>query len=116
MAKTRFYTSAGVETSPEIAADYAAAPGFDRVKVGTLGVYATQTIRTHFYPYSELDRAFIRIYEGTARLCCGSLGYNYTSLVLEKGDKQLAEIYTENESALRAALPLIREKLQNTNA
>lgn len=110
MAKTKFYINNEPVTDEALAADYAAAQGFDKVRVGEKGVYICSLLKTAFYSYDGIERAFVRIYEGTARLCCGSPGSNYTSLVLALSDGSSAEAYTESEAAMHAALRAIRER------
>ncbi len=108
MAKNRFYIEGKAVSNPIIGADFAEAPVFDRVRVGKLGIYCESGFRTEFFSYGDVSRAFIRIYEGTAQLCCGAMGYNYTSLVLlDASGKTLKEQYTENEDAMRQALAAI---------
>lgn len=111
MAKNKFYIKGKAVTNDILAADFAAAPAFDRVRVGKLGVFCTSAFRTEFFSYSDIGRAFLRIYEGTAQLCCGALGYNYTSLVLlGTSGEVLREQFTENEAAMRQALAVIGDK------
>ncbi len=111
MAKNKFYINGKAVTNDILAADFAAAPAFDRVRVGKLGVFCTSVLRTDFFAYSDIERAFIRIYEGTARLCCGAMGYNYTSLVLlGTSGKVLREQFTESETAMRQALSAINAR------
>lgn len=109
MGKTKFYIGGKAVTDARLAADFSAAPGFDKVRVGKLGVYFTTVFRTSFYSYGDFTRAFVRMYEGTSRLCCGSLGYNYTSLVLTKDGQPVAEVYTESEAAMHSALAEIHK-------
>lgn len=108
MAKKLYVANEPVEDA-RLSADLAAAQGFDKVRVGKLGVYFVKLLKTTFYPYESITRAFVRIYEGTARLCCGSPGTNYTCLVLELSDGSFAEAYTESEKAMHSALRAIQE-------
>ena len=77
MAEKRFYTPQGAAESAELTADHAAAEKFDRVRVGALGVYFREGLKTRFVPYSYMELAFIRIQEVNARVCCGSTCFAY---------------------------------------
>lgn len=90
--------------------DFSSAAVFDKIRVGAHGIYCPSLLKTVFYSYSDFDRAFLRVYEGTARMCCSSMGYSYVSLVLKRGDKELTEIYSENECAMKATLSEIAKK------
>lgn len=109
MAEKRVYTPQGAAESAELTADHAAAEKFDRVRVGALGVYFREGLKTRFVPYSYMERAFIRIQEVNARVCCGSTCFAYYRLVLVHDGKEYADIPSESEKAMDGALARMQE-------
>ena len=109
MAEKRCYTPQGAAESAELTADHAAAEKFDRVRVGALGVYFREGLKTRFVPYSYMERAFIRIQEVNARVCCGSTCFAYYRLVLVHDGKEYADIPSESEKAMDGALARMQE-------
>ena len=109
MAEKKFSTPDGTVQSAEITADYESAQKFDSVRVGKLGVYYRSGLKTVFLAYASLERAFIRIQEVNGRMCCGSTTFAYYRLVLIRGGTEYAEVMSESEQAMDAALAAIHE-------
>ena len=109
MAEKKFATPDGAVQSAELTADYESAQKFDAVRVGKLGVYYRSGLKTVFLAYPTLERAFIRIQEVNGRMCCGNTTFAYYRLVLIRGGKEYAEVMSESESAMDAALAAIHE-------
>lgn len=109
MAEKKFATPDGAVQSAELTADYESAQKFDAVRVGKLGVYYRSGLKTVFLAYPTLERAFIRIQEVNGRMCCGSTTFAYYRLVLIRGGKEYAEVMSESEQAMDAALAAIHE-------
>ena len=109
MAEKKFATPDGAVQGAELTADYESAQKFDAVRVGKLGVYYRSGLKTVFLAYPTLERAFIRIQEVNGRMCCGSTTFAYYRLVLIRGGKEYAEVMSESESAMDAALAAIHE-------
>lgn len=109
MAEKKFATPDGAVQSAELTADYESARKFDAVRVGKLGVYYRSGLKTVFLAYLTLERAFIRIQEVNGRMCCGSTTFAYYRLVLIRGGKEYAEVMSESEQAMDAALAAIHE-------
>ena len=53
----------------EVNADFEQAESFDRVRVGRLGVYFRDGLKTRFMAYDLLERVFIRVNEVNLRTC-----------------------------------------------
>lgn len=109
MSAKKFHTPDGVIQGAEYDADYAAAEKFDGARVGRLGVYCRDGLRTKFMAFDTLERAFIRVQEVTGRMCCGSVNFAYYRLVLVRSGVEYADIMSESEKAMDAALAKIRE-------
>lgn len=109
MAEKKFAMPDGAVQGAELTADYESAQKFDAVRVGKLGVYYRSGLKTVFLAYPTLERAFIRIQEVNGRMCCGSTTFAYYRLVLIRGGKEYAEVMSESESAMDAALAAIHE-------
>lgn len=60
-------------------------------------------------PYSELERAFLRVREATGKMCCGTACFADCYLVLVSAGKELAEMRMEKED-VEAALGMIAER------
>lgn len=109
MAEKKFYTPNGVTQNTALTADYQNAEKFDSARVGRLGVYYRDGLRTKFMAFDTLERAFIRIQEVTGKMCCGSVTFNYYRLVLVREGKEYTDILSESEKAIDAALAKIHE-------
>ena len=109
MAEKKFATPDGAVQGAELTADYESAQKFDAVRVGKLGVYYRSGLKTVFLAYPTLERAFIRIQEVNGRMCCGSTTFAYYRLVFIRGGKEYAEVMSESEQAMDAALAAIHE-------
>ena len=113
MAEKKFAGVKGVAVPSEAGADYESAQVFDKVRVGKLGVYFREGFKTRFIPYAYMDRAFIRIQEVNGRMCCGQTTFAYYRLVFVHGGKEFADVISEQEEAMDAALSRIGEMAPN---
>ena len=110
MAEKKF---AGVDGPVETAAvteDYAAAERFDKLRVGKLGVYFREGLKLKYIPYSYIEKAFIRVNEVNATVCCGSTCFTYFRIVFVHGGKEFAEVMSESEKVMDEALALIARR------
>jgi hypothetical protein len=113
MAEKKFAGINGTVTGAEVSADYEAAPVFDKVRVGKLGVYFRDGFKTRFMDYSLLERVFIRIQEVNGRMCCGNATFAYYRLVFVVNGKEFVDTISENEKAMDDALAKIKESAPN---
>ena len=93
MAEKRFAGIDGSVDAPEVTADFDSAQVFERLRVGELGVYFRDGLKTRFIPYAYIDRAFIRVQETRSRMCCGQ--------------KEFADHISEKEALMDDALAAI---------
>lgn len=110
MAEKKLTGIKGLAVPPEAGADFEAAQVFDKVRVGKLGVYYRDGFRTRFIPYDYMDRVFIRIQEVNGRMCCGSTTFAYFRLVFVHDGKEFADVISEKEESMDAALACIHEQ------
>lgn len=99
----------GSVSAQQAAQDLENAKAFDKLRVGSLGVYYKSGFKTRLIPYTELDRVFIRIHEVNGKLCCGSSVFQYFRVVFVKDGKEFADVISEDEAAMDAALAAIHE-------
>ena len=109
MAEKKFYGVNGALSSPELSADCEKAESFDKVRVGRLGVYFRDGFRTRFLAYGDFERVFIRIHEVNGKLCCGKAVFHYFRMIFVRGGKEYADVMSEDEAAMDAALARIAE-------
>jgi len=107
MAEKKFAGIDGTVESAEVAADYESAAKYERVKVGKLGVYYRDGLRTRYIPYEKMERAFIRIQEVNGNLCCGNTIFSYFHLIFLVNGKECGDILSENEKIMDDALAAI---------
>lgn len=107
MADKRFAGVNGNVDSPEVNADFDSAQVFEKLRVGSLGVYFRDGLKTRFIPYEYMDRAFIRVQETRSRMCCGQANFNYYRVVFVHDGKEFANYMSENEKATDEALAAI---------
>ena len=91
------------------AEDFETAQVFDKLRVGKLGVYYKDGFKIRIAPYDYVERVFIRIQEVNGRMCCGNTTFAYFRLVFVHGGKEVADVISEKEEAMDAALERIRE-------
>ena len=109
MAEKKFTGLAGSVESDEVRADYDSAQLFDKVRVGRLGVYYRDGFKTRFLDYPSLERVFIRVQQVNGRMCCGNATFEYYRLVFVRGGKEIADVMSEKEKEMDAALAYIHE-------
>lgn len=110
MSDKKFTTPSGVVTDAGIAADFDSAQRFDKVLVGSLGVYYRDGFKTKYVPYADLERAFIRVQEVNGRMCCGKAVFHYFRLVFVVGGKEWGDVISEDEKATDDALAEIARR------
>ena len=109
MAEKKFAGVNGSVETPEIGADYENAQVFERLRVGELGVYFRDGFKTRFLDYPSLERVFIRVQAVNGRLCCGTANFEYYRLVFVRGGEEIADVMSEKEKEMDAALARIHE-------
>lgn len=107
MAEKKFSGITGPVVDPSVTADYEQASQYDKVKVGKLGVYFRDGFKLRYLAYTLLEQVFIRIQEVNGKLCCGNTVLSYCRLVFVRGGKEIADVISENESAMDDALAQI---------
>ncbi len=109
MAEKRFAGLNGAVDSPAVNADYESAKLFDKVRVGRLGVYFRDGFKIRYLDYPSLERVFIRVQAVNGRLCCGTANFEYYRLVFVSGGQEIADVMSEKEKEMDAALACIHE-------
>lgn len=109
MAEKKFAGLTGTVESAEAAADYESAAKYERVKVGKLGVYYRDGLKTRFIPYTDMERAFIRVQEVNGKLCCGNTTFAYYHLIFIVNGKECGDILSEDEKIMKDALAAISQ-------
>jgi hypothetical protein len=110
VSEKKFTTPSGVLTDAAAAADFEGAQRFDKVLVGSLGVYYRDGFKIKYIPYSVLERAFIRVQEVNGRMCCGKAVFHYFRLVFVVGGKEWGDVISEDEKATDDALAEIARR------
>lgn len=109
MAERKFAGLRGSVDTPEVSADFESAQVFDKLRVGRLGVYFRDGFKTRFLDYGSLERAFIRVQAVNGRMCCGTANFEYYRLVFVSGGREIADVMSEKEKEMDAALARIAE-------
>ena len=109
MAEKKFAGLNGSVESAELSRDYESAQVFDKIRVGRLGVYFREGFKARFLDYPSLERVFIRVQAVNGRLCCGSTSFEYYRLVFVRGGEEIADVMSEKEKEMDAALACIHE-------
>ncbi len=109
MSDKKFSGLNGSVDSPAVSADYESARVFDKVRVGRLGVYFRDGFKTRYLDYPSLERVFIRVQQVNGRMCCGNATFEYYRLVFGRGGKEIADVMSEKEQEMDAALAYIHE-------
>ena len=108
MAEKKFAGVNGAVETAEVNADFESAKVFDKLRVGELGVYFRDGLKTRYIPYDYIDRAFIRVQETRGRMCCGQANWYYYRI--EAGcaaDRQTGTITASCLSTAARSLPTI---------
>ena len=109
MAEKTFAALSGPISDSTVAADFDGAQKYDKLKVGKLGVYYRDGFKTRFLAYDKLEQAFIRVQEVRGSMCCGQAIFSYFRMVFVSGGKEYADIMSEDEKAMDAALAAIAQ-------
>ena len=104
MAEKKFAGVNGSVDTPEVATDFDSAKVYDKLRVGSLGVYFRDGLKTRFIPYDYVERAFIRVQETSARMCCGQASFQYFRIVFVHDGKEFANYMSEKEKEMDEAL------------
>lgn len=104
MAERKFAGINGSVEGPEFSKDYDNAAVYDKLRVGSLGVYFRDGLKTRFIPFEDIDRAFIRVQETRGRMCCGQANWYYYRLVFVHDGKEFADYLSEKEKEMDDAL------------
>ena len=88
-------------------ADFEAARAYERLRVGELGVYFRDGLKTRYIPYGDMERAFIRVQDTRGRMCCGQASFPYYRVVFVHGGKEIADYMSEKETLMDDALAAI---------
>lgn len=116
MSEKKYVTPAGSVTGAAIDADFESAPEFDKVKVGALGVYYRDGLKTRYIPYSAMERVFIRVQEVNGRMCCGTAKFAYFRLIFVVDGKEIiCDRISEDEKAMDDALAEIAKRAPGVN-
>ena len=97
MAEKKFAGVNGAVETPEVNADFESARVFDKLRVGELGVFFRDGLKTRFIPYDYMDRAFIRVQETRGRMCCGQANWYYYRIVFVNDNKEFADYMSEKD-------------------
>ena len=100
----------GTLESHEISRDYEKARQFDRLRVGEMGVFFRDGLRTRFIPFDYMDRVFIRVQETRSRMCCGQTNWYYYRIVFVHDGKEFVNYMSEKEKDMEEALAEIAAK------
>lgn len=109
MPDIKFAGLSGSVESSAVNADYESAKLFDKVRVGKLGVYFRDGFKIRYLDYPSLERVFIRVQAVNGRLCCGTANFEYYRLVFVSGGREVADVMSEKEKEMDAALACIHE-------
>ena len=89
MADKRFAGLEGQRRTPRRSPPITRAPGgFDKLRVGRLGVYYRDGFKTRFLDYPSLERVFIRVQAVNGRMCCGTANFEYYRLVFVTAERR----------------------------
>ncbi len=107
MAERKFTGASAAEAGEDLNRDYENAKCYDKLRVGELGVYFRDGLKTRHIPYTDMDRVFIRVQETRSRMCCGQANFNYYRIVFVRDGKEFADYLSEKEAMMDEALAVI---------
>lgn len=115
MAKNlRMYSADGTSVlSPELTEDFRAAEKTGPFRVGKTAIFYRDLSKLHYIPLGDIDHAFTRVVATSTHCCCGTFDLNTFRLVLCGNGRELAAVYTENESYVDRAQALLSERIPN---
>ncbi len=90
----------------ELLAEHAAAREIGILKLGEKNLFFRVRLRTYFIPYTDIDRAFRRVFTVPANVCCGKGQMEMENLVICDAEKEIAQIQLPGT---KAAKEVIRE-------
>ena len=90
----------------ELPAEHAADREIGILKLGEKNLFFRVRLRTYFIPYTDIDRAFRRVFTVPANVCCGKGQMEMENLVICDAEKEIAQIQLPGT---KAAKEVIRE-------
>lgn len=109
----KFTSPNGKLDSPELLQEYESAQVFDKLRVGSSGVFFPAGLGTKYIPYDFMERIFLRINEVNGRTCCATAKFYYFRVVFVHEGKEYADYLTENENAANAAIEALKAAAPN---
>ena len=104
----KIVSASGSPISEEVEKDYSSAPSFDKLRIGSTGVFFPGGLKTHYIPYSCFDRSYVKVHDTKARMCCATTGFEYFRIVFMNGDSCIGDYLSEDKAAMKAALDCLR--------
>ena len=98
--------------SADLTAEYDAAREIGVVRLGTEHLFFRSKRKHYYIPYQHITRFYRRVLMVPAKLCCGQGSFDVEHLVLEREDRELAQIQLPGTRAAK----VLMEELQRPSS
>ncbi|MBQ6469583.1 MAG: hypothetical protein IJJ50_05990 [Lachnospiraceae bacterium] len=95
--------------------EYASAHPVGVIRVGSDHLFFRVRFRTYCIPFSDIKRAFRRVMEVPAKMCCGEGSFAIENLVLCDDGKELAVIQLPGTKAARLLMEELKSKMPDAD-
>jgi len=111
----KFYPVIQNTVSPDsLNAEYTSAHPVGVIRVGDSHLFFRVRLRTYYIPFTDIKRAFRRVMEVPAKMCCGEGSFAIENLVICDDDKELAVIQLPGTKAARLLMEELKKKMPDT--
>ena len=108
----KFYpVKSSIPNEAALKEEYDAAHEVGILRVGLTILFFRVRLRTYYIPFSDITRAFRRVMEVPAKMCCGRGNFAMENLVVCDDEKELAVIGLPGTKAARLLMEELREKM-----
>lgn len=84
--------------------DYASARKLGKARLGQEWIFFPKFSGTSYLPYSQISKAWLRVEEVIAKVCCGRANFDQVFLVIEDADGQIRRAQMDTRSQGDAGL------------
>ena len=103
------------ENAKSLSEEYASAHAVGVVRAGNEHLFFRVRLRTYFIRYDCIKRAFRRVTEVPAKMCCGEGNFAIENLVLCDSEKELAVIQLPGTKAARLLMEELKGKMPHAD-
>jgi len=96
--------------SDRLQKDYSSAQKLGKARLGQEWIFFPKFSGTSYLPYSQISKAWLRIEEVIAKVCCGRANFDQIFLVMESADGRTLRAQMDTRAQADAGLALLTDR------